>query len=35
MLGEAKNLQARYLPEMQAQARTLDAGRLLNLVQRG
>jgi uncharacterized protein (DUF697 family)/tellurite resistance protein len=33
MLGEAKNLQARYLPEMQAQARTLDAGRLLNLVQ--
>jgi uncharacterized protein (DUF697 family)/tellurite resistance protein len=34
MLGEAKNLQARYLPEMQAQARTLDAGRLLNLVQR-
>jgi uncharacterized protein (DUF697 family)/tellurite resistance protein len=35
MLGEAKNLQARYLPQMQAQARTLDAGRLLNLVQRG
>lgn len=34
MLGEAKNLQARYLPQMQAQARTLDAGRLLNLVQR-
>jgi len=33
MLGEAKNLQARYLPEMQEQARTLDAGRLLNLVQ--
>lgn len=33
MLGEAKNLQARYLPQMQAQARTLDAGRLLNLVQ--
>lgn len=33
MLGEAKNLQARYLPEMQAQARTLDAGRLINLVQ--
>ena len=35
MLGEAKSLQARYLPQMQAQARTLDAGRLLNLVQRG
>lgn len=34
MLGEARNLQARYLPQMQAQARTLDAGRLLNLVQR-
>jgi uncharacterized protein (DUF697 family)/tellurite resistance protein len=34
MLGEAKNLQARYLPQMQAQARTLDAGRLLSLVQR-
>lgn len=34
MLGEAKNLQARYLPQMQAQARTLDAGSLLNLVQR-
>jgi uncharacterized protein (DUF697 family)/tellurite resistance protein len=33
MLGEAKNLQARYLPEMQAQARTLDAGRLVSLVQ--
>ncbi len=35
MLGEAKNLQARYLPEMQAQARTLDAGRLVSLVQQG
>jgi uncharacterized protein (DUF697 family)/tellurite resistance protein len=35
MLSEAKNVQARYLPQMQAQARTLDAGRLLNLVQRG
>jgi len=35
MLGEAKNMQARYLPQMQAQARTLDAGRLLNLIQRG
>jgi len=35
MLGEAKNLQGRYLPEMQAQARTLDAGRLLSLVKQG
>lgn len=35
MMGEAKNLQARYLPQMQAQARTLDTGRLLKLVQQG
>jgi uncharacterized protein (DUF697 family)/tellurite resistance protein len=35
MLGEAKNLQGRYLPEMQTQARTLDAGRLLSLVKQG
>jgi len=35
MLGEAKKLQGRYLPEMQAQARTLDAGRLVRLVQQG
>jgi uncharacterized protein (DUF697 family)/tellurite resistance protein len=35
MLGEAKSLQTRYLPEMQAQARTLDTGRLLSLVQQG
>lgn len=34
MLGEAKKLQGRYLPEMQAQARTLDAGSLLSLVQK-
>ena len=34
ILGEAKTLHSRYLPQMQAQARTLDAGRLLNLVQR-
>ncbi len=34
MLGEAKNLQDRYLPQMQSQARTLNAGRLLELVQR-
>lgn len=32
MLGEAKNLQARHLPQMQAQARTLDAGQLVTLV---
>ncbi len=35
MLGEAKNLQDRYMPQMQSQARTLNAGRLLELVQRG
>ncbi len=35
MLGEAQKLQGRYLPEMQAQARTLDAGRLLSLVKQG
>jgi uncharacterized protein (DUF697 family)/tellurite resistance protein len=35
MLGEAKNLQGRYMPQMQSQARTLNAGRLLELVQRG
>ena len=34
ILGEAKTLHSRYLPQMQAQARTLDAGRLLNLEQR-
>jgi len=35
MLGEAKTLQDRYMPQMQSQARTLNAGRLLELVQRG
>ena len=35
MLGEAKTLQGRYMPQMQSQARTLNAGRLLELVQRG
>jgi uncharacterized protein (DUF697 family)/tellurite resistance protein len=35
MLGEAKNLQGRYMPQMQSQASTLNAGRLLELVQRG
>ena len=34
MLGEAKTLQGRYMPQMQSQARTLNAGRLLELVQR-
>jgi uncharacterized protein (DUF697 family)/tellurite resistance protein len=32
MLGEAKNLQTRYLPDMQAQARTLDTTKILNMV---
>ncbi len=35
MLGEARNLQTRYLPQMQSQARTLDAGKLLRMVQQG
>jgi len=30
--GEAQGLQARYLPQMQQQARTLDAGKVLALV---
>ena len=32
MLGEAKALQTRYLPDMQAKARTLDAAQIVNLV---
>jgi len=32
MLGEARNLQARYLSEMQAQARTLNAAKVIELV---
>jgi len=32
MLGEAKNLQTRYLPDMQAKARTLDAAQIVNMV---
>lgn len=35
MLGKARNLQDRYQPQMQSQARNLNAGRLLELVQRG
>ncbi|MCM8595898.1 YcjF family protein [Accumulibacter sp.] len=32
LLGEAKSLQTRYLPEMQAKARTLDAAQIVDLV---
>jgi uncharacterized protein (DUF697 family) len=32
MLGEAKTLQTRYLPDMQAKARTLDAAQIVNMV---
>lgn len=35
MLGEAKELQARYLPQMQARAQTLDAGKIIDLVRQG
>jgi len=35
MLGEARNLQARYLPEMQQKARTLDARQIISMVQQG
>jgi uncharacterized protein (DUF697 family)/tellurite resistance protein len=35
MLGEAKGLQSRYLPEMQARARTLDTARIIELVRQG
>jgi uncharacterized protein (DUF697 family) len=35
VLGEAKGLQARYLPEMQARARTLDTAKIVDLVRRG
>ena len=35
MLGEAKGLQARYLPEMQAQARSLDTAKIIDLVRQG
>jgi uncharacterized protein (DUF697 family) len=35
VLGEAKGLQGRYLPEMQARARTLDTAKIVDLVRRG
>ncbi|MGI9047331.1 MAG: YcjF family protein [Burkholderiales bacterium] len=35
IVAEAKNLQARYLPEMQAKANTLDATKILNMVRQG
>lgn len=35
MLGEAKGLQSRYLPEMQARARTLDTAQIIELVRQG
>jgi hypothetical protein len=35
ILGEAKNLQTRYLPDMQAKARTLDTAQIVNMVRQG
>ena len=35
VLGEAKGLQARYLPDMQAKARTLDTAQIVNMVRQG
>jgi len=35
MLGEARGLQSRYLPQMQAKAQTLDVGQILDTVRRG
>ena len=35
IVAEAKNLQARYLPEMQAKASTLDATKILDMVRQG
>lgn len=35
MLGEAKKLESRYAGDMQAQARTIDTGSLVDLVRRG
>jgi uncharacterized protein (DUF697 family)/tellurite resistance protein len=32
MLGEAKNLQARYLPDMREKARTLDSAQIIGMV---
>lgn len=35
LLGEAQSLQTRYLPDMQAKARTLDTAQIVNMVRRG
>jgi uncharacterized protein (DUF697 family)/tellurite resistance protein len=35
VLGEAKSLQTRYLPDMQAKARTLDTAQIVNMVRQG
>ena len=35
MLGEARNLQARYLPDMQAKARTLNTAQIVDMVRQG
>jgi uncharacterized protein (DUF697 family)/tellurite resistance protein len=35
LLGEAKTLQTRYLPDMQAKARTLDTAQIVNMVRQG
>jgi uncharacterized protein (DUF697 family)/tellurite resistance protein len=35
VLGEAKGLQNRYLPEMRARARTLDSAQIVDLVRQG
>jgi uncharacterized protein (DUF697 family)/DnaJ-domain-containing protein 1 len=35
LMDEARGLQSRYLPQMQAQARSLDPGQLLQLVRQG
>lgn len=35
MLGEARGLQSRYLPQMQARARTLDVGQIIDTVRNG
>ena len=35
LLSEAKTLQTRYLPDMQAKARTLDTAQIVNMVRQG
>ncbi|HRI93754.1 MAG TPA: GTPase, partial [Accumulibacter sp.] len=35
MLGEAKSLHRRYLPEIQARARTLDSAKIIDMVRQG